>query len=83
MLTNETDNNALLGVYSSVGIAINSMLSYMTDARIGKIDPEEIGTRYHFLLDDDSDRVELVCYIEECLLDDPIYMQMNKLRSWN
>lgn len=83
VLTNETDNNVLLGVYSSMGIAINSMLSYMADARVRKVEPEEIGTRYHFLLDDGEDTAEMVCYIEECLLDDPVYMQMNHLRQWN
>lgn len=83
VLTNETDNNVLLGVYSSESKAFNSMLSYMADARVRNIDEEEVGTRYHFLLDDGEDTAEVVCYIEECDLDDPVYMEMNKMRQWN
>lgn len=83
VLTNETDDNALLGVYSTINKACNSMLSYMVDARVRKIEEEEIGTRYHFLLDDGENTAEVVCYIEECDLDDPVYMEMNRMRSWN
>lgn len=83
MLTNETNGNALLGVYSTINKACNSMLAYMADARIGKIESEEVGARYHFLLDDGKNTEEVVCYIEKCDLDDPMYMEMNRMRSWN
>lgn len=81
VLTNETNENCLLGVYSTMALAINSMLAYATDCMIGRIDIEEIGTWYHFNWGDESP--EMVCYIEECDLDDPVYMQMNKMRGWN
>jgi hypothetical protein len=83
VVTNETMNKALLGVYTSWGMAINSMLGYMTDARIGRIDDEAVGTRYHFLLDEKGESVEVSCYIEECEMNDLMYMEMNRMHSWN
>jgi len=67
VLTNEFNDNMVLGVYSSMTNATNAMLTYAHGWTIVDIEPQENGTRYTFYCDDCC---PMKLYIERCALDD-------------
>jgi hypothetical protein len=74
VLTNESDGNSLIGVYSTVTNAVNAMLEVMTGMSVHSVVPEEIGTRYIFNADD----ILVKMYIEEGCLDDPLFLPVKR-----
>lgn len=70
VLTNETNENSLIGVYSTMTNAVNAMLGVVAGMSVHSIVPEEIGTRYIF----NTDEFLMKMYIEEGRLDDPLFL---------
>lgn len=71
VLTNETNENMVIGVYSTMTNATNAMLTYASGWTIINVEPQEIGTRYTFYRDDCC---PMTLYIERCTLNDNVYL---------
>ena len=70
VLTNETEQNILMGVFSTPTKAFIAMLNLRRGMTVHSIEPEEIGTRYIF----NTDSTLVKMYIEECELDGPAFL---------
>lgn len=71
VLTNETNENMVIGVYTTMTNATNAMLTYAHGWTIVDVEPQEIGTRYTFYRDDCC---PMTLYIERCTLNDSVYL---------
>lgn len=71
VLTNETNENMVIGVYSTMTNATNAMLTYAHGWAIIDVEPQKIGTQYTFYRDDCC---PMKLYIERCVVDDDVYL---------
>lgn len=67
VLTNESNDNMVLGVYSSMTNATNAMLTYARGWTIANVEAQLVGSRYTFK---QEDCLPMRLYIERCTLDD-------------
>ncbi len=71
VLTNETNDNAVLGVYSTMKKAINALFNSAETMEVVSSCMEPVGVRFIFL----CGNVPVRYYIEEVELDDKLFLQ--------
>jgi len=75
VLTNETDGNSVIGVYSTMKKAINALFNAAETLEVVSSCMESVGVRFVFL----AGTVPVRYYIEEVELDETLFLQKSDL----
>lgn len=75
VLTNETDGNSVIGVYSTMKKAINALFNAAETLEVVSSCMEPVGVRFVFL----AGTVPVRYYIEEVELDETLFLQKSDL----